>query len=112
MLANLPVHFPVAAPAAAKQDAHMLTEMSERFYVSFPLAPGDVELDGSEAHHLATVSRMRPGVVFILFNGDGRQYRSTIQSIGKKHVTLTVESVSEPIRELPFRLEVAVPLPK
>ena len=109
---NLPVHSPMAAPAAARQDAHMLTEMSERFYVSFPLALGDVELDGSEAHHLATVSRMRPGDEVILFNGDGRQYHSTIQSVAKKHVMLTVETVSEPARELPFRLEVAVPLPK
>jgi 16S rRNA (uracil1498-N3)-methyltransferase len=109
---NLPVHFPVAAPAAARQDAHMLTEMSERFYVSFPLAPGYVQLEGSEAHHLATVSRMRPGDEVILFNGDGRQYHSIIQSIAKKHVTLTVESVSAPIRELPFRLEIVVPLPK
>ena len=109
---NLPVHSPVAAPAAARQDAHMLTEMSERFYVSFPLAPGYVQLDGSEAHHLATVSRMRVGDEVILFNGDGRQYHSLIQSIAKKHVTLTVERVSEPIRELPFRLEVAVPVPR
>jgi 16S rRNA (uracil1498-N3)-methyltransferase len=90
----------------------MLTEMSERFYVSFPLTTGDVQLDGPEAHHLANVSRMRPGDEVILFNGDGQQYHSRVQSVAKKHVMLTVERVAEPVRELPFRLEVAVPLPK
>jgi 16S rRNA (uracil1498-N3)-methyltransferase len=90
----------------------MLTEMSERFYVSFPLAIGDVMVDGPEAHHLAVVSRMRPGDRVILFNGDGCDYAATIQTIAKKHVALTVESVACPGRERPFRLEMAVPLPK
>src|SRR5580704_1943102 len=99
MLVNLPVHSGMAAPAAAKQDAHMLTEMSERFYVSFPLAIGDVELSGPEAHHLATVTRMRPGDRVSLFNGDGLEYAAIIQSIAKKHVTLTIESNSAPLRE-------------
>ncbi len=90
----------------------MLTEMSERFYVSFPLAIGDIQLDGSEAHHLATVSRVRAGDRVILFNGDGREYGAAVQSIAKKQVTLTIESIARPVRERPFRLEMAVPLPK
>lgn len=109
---NLPVHSSVAAPAAAKLDTHMLTEMSERFYVSFPLAIGDFELDGAEAHHLATVSRVRAGDHVVLFNGDGIEYSAVVQTIAKKQVTLSVEMVACPERERPFRLEMAVPLPK
>jgi 16S rRNA (uracil1498-N3)-methyltransferase len=102
----------MATPPAATQDAHMLTEMSERFYVSFPLGPGLVELEGAEAHHLANVSRLRSGDKVILFNGDGSEYSGTIQNIAKKHVTLKIETVASPSRENPFQLVLAAPLPK
>ncbi len=48
--------------------------MAERFYVNCALKPGPVVLHGAEAHHLATVCRLRPGDAVSLFNGDGRQY--------------------------------------
>ena len=35
--------------------------MSERYYLDAPLGLGPVELDGPEAHHLASVCRARPG---------------------------------------------------
>ena len=47
--------------------------MAERFHVNCPLAAGPVTLAGPEAHHLATVCRMRPGDAVTLFNGDGRE---------------------------------------
>jgi 16S rRNA (uracil1498-N3)-methyltransferase len=90
----------------------MLTEMSERFYVSCPLALGDVGLHGPEAHHLANVSRLREGDQVVLFNGDGREYAALVQDVSKKHVTLSVESISSPNRERAYRLELAVPLPR
>jgi 16S rRNA (uracil1498-N3)-methyltransferase len=90
----------------------MLTEMSERFYVSFPLARGDVELRGPEAHHLANVSRIRLGDKVVLFNGDGREYAATVQAVDKKRVALGIDGVSAPARERPFHLEIAAPLPK
>jgi 16S rRNA (uracil1498-N3)-methyltransferase len=86
--------------------------MSERFYVPVPLEPGIVVLHGPEAHHLAVVCRLRAGDAVCLFNGDGREYRATVAEAGKKAVTLEVDSVDAPQRELPFRLEVAVSLPK
>lgn len=109
---NLPVHSGLAAPAAARLDAHKLTEMSERFYVSFPLAVGPAELEGAEAHHLANVSRLRAGDRVILFNGDGCEYGATIQNVAKKHVTLIIDASARPLRERPFQLHLAVPLPK
>jgi 16S rRNA (uracil1498-N3)-methyltransferase len=86
--------------------------MAERFYVNWPLGPGPVDLDGSEAHHLATVCRLRPGDRACLFNGDGREYPAEVLEVGKRRVRLRVLSAEAPARELGFRLEVAVPLPK
>jgi 16S rRNA (uracil1498-N3)-methyltransferase len=86
--------------------------MAERFYVNCPLGPGPVELRGPEAHHLSTVCRLRAGDRVCLFNGDGRQYPAEVRAAGKRHVALEVLAVEAPPRELGFRLEVAVPLPK
>lgn len=86
--------------------------MSDRFYVSSPLAPGPVVLDGPEAHHLAGVCRVRPGDAVCLFNGAGHEYPARIAAVSKRTVTLEVLGVETPPRELGFRLEVAAPLPK
>lgn len=86
--------------------------MSERFYLNSPLALGLVELTGPEAHHLATVSRLRPGDRLCLFNGDGHEYPARLVAAGKRAVTLDVVGKDSPDRELPFHLEVAAPIPK
>ena len=86
--------------------------MADRFYVNCELRPGPVVLQGAEAHHLATVCRLRPGDAVCLFNGDGRQYPAAVVEVGKRAVTLQVQGVEEPRREHGFRLEVAAPLPR
>jgi 16S rRNA (uracil1498-N3)-methyltransferase len=86
--------------------------MTKRFYVNCPLAPGRVRLEGPEAHHLAGVSRLRPGDAVCLFNGDGHEYPAQIVACARRSVDLEVLGVETPGRELPFRVEVAAPLPK
>jgi 16S rRNA (uracil1498-N3)-methyltransferase len=86
--------------------------MAERFYVNCPLEPGRVVMEGPEAHHLATVCRVRPGDRVCLFNGDGRQYPAEVVEAGRRRVALRIVVVEEPSREHAFRLEVAAPLPK
>jgi 16S rRNA (uracil1498-N3)-methyltransferase len=86
--------------------------VSERFFVEQPLSVGPVSLDGPEAHHLATVCRLRPGDAVTLFNGDGREYAAHVVSVGKRAVELEIVAETEPAREVGFRLEVAAPLPK
>ena len=86
--------------------------MAERFFVEQPLAPGPVQLRGPEAHHLATVCRLRPGDRAVLFNGDGRQYPAAVTEVTRRDVTLDVLAVEAPQRELPFPLTVAAALPK
>src|SRR3954447_10806660 len=86
--------------------------MSARFYINLPLCAGPITLDGPEAHHLATVSRLRLGDEVCLFNGDGREYPARITQVAKRVISLEITSVEQPPRELPFTLEVAAPLPK
>lgn len=86
--------------------------MSERYYVNLPLTIGPVTLDGPEAHHLASVCRLRPGDQVCLFNGAGREYPARIIRAARREIDLEILSVAEPQRELPFTLEVAAPIPK
>ena len=86
--------------------------MAERFYVNRDVPLGPFALAGSEAHHLATVCRLRPGDHVCLFNGDGAEYRAEVTAVRKREVDLLVIAVERPVRELGFRLELAAPLPK
>jgi 16S rRNA (uracil1498-N3)-methyltransferase len=86
--------------------------MADRFYINCPLGPGPVVLEGPEAHHLAAVSRVRPGDQVCLFNGDGRAYAAEVVAAERRRVTLRVTDVATARRELPFPLEVAAPLPR
>lgn len=86
--------------------------MSQRFYINWPLAPGPVELAGPEAHHLAAVSRLRPGDQLTLFNGDGQEYPAQVEAITRRTARLEVFAPVVVDRELGFSLEIAAPLPK
>jgi 16S rRNA (uracil1498-N3)-methyltransferase len=86
--------------------------MSERFYVNWPLAPGEVVLEGPEAHHLAAVCRIRPGDEVCLFDGDGLEYPARVLSAARRRVTLEVAVPLVPARELASPVEVAAPLPR
>jgi 16S rRNA (uracil1498-N3)-methyltransferase len=86
--------------------------MADRFYINCPLAPGPVRIQGAEAHHLATVCRLRPGDPVCLFNGDGHEYPATVQSVSRKEVQLQILGSESPERELPMVLTLAAPLPK
>jgi 16S rRNA (uracil1498-N3)-methyltransferase len=86
--------------------------MSDRYYLDDDLSPGEVELTGAEAHHLAVVCRIRAGEEVVLFNGRGEQYQARVLEANKRSVVVEVLRVERPAREVGFRLEVAVALPK
>jgi 16S rRNA (uracil1498-N3)-methyltransferase len=86
--------------------------MNERFYVNSPLASGPFMLQGPEAHHLATVRRLRVEDRVCLFNGDGREYPAEVRSVRRRDVELHVGPAACPQREIGLRLEVAAPVPK
>jgi 16S rRNA (uracil1498-N3)-methyltransferase len=91
---------------------HIVPWMSERFYINLPLQPGPVSLEGSEAHHLAGVCRLRPGDQVTLFNGDGQEYPARLTFVARRQVDLEITEHLSPRRELPVPVEVAAPLPK
>ncbi len=86
--------------------------MADRYYVDCELAPGRIELEGPEAHHLAVVCRVRPGDAVCLFNGNGREYAAAVVEVDRRGVTVQITGVAAPEREHTFRVEVAAPLPK
>jgi 16S rRNA (uracil1498-N3)-methyltransferase len=86
--------------------------MAERFYINCELGLGPVLLSGAEAHHLATVCRLRAGDRVCLFNGDGGEYPAVVRSVARRRVELEVQGSESPPRELPFHLRAAVSLPK
>jgi 16S rRNA (uracil1498-N3)-methyltransferase len=86
--------------------------MSDRFYTSDDLGPGEYLLTGAEAHHIATVRRLAAGDRITLFNGDGNEYAAEIISVVKKGVALQILSVAAVDRELSFDVAIAAALPK
>ncbi len=86
--------------------------MADRFYTDQPLNPGEIVLDGAEAHHLAAVRRFVPGDTVTLFNGDGDEYPAEVLIAGKKQVVVVVQKRVEANRELPFSLVIASAIPK
>jgi 16S rRNA (uracil1498-N3)-methyltransferase len=86
--------------------------VSDRFFFDGPLGPGDVTLEGPEAHHLVAVRRFAAGDPMTLFNGDGHEYPALVAEVGKKWVTVQVTGVLTPDRELGFPLHIASALPK
>ena len=86
--------------------------MSDRFFYDGPLGPGEVVLAGPEAHHLAAVRRFAAGDSVTLFNGDGHEYSARVLDVGKRRVSVRVDGVLSPERELGFPLHVASALPK
>lgn len=85
--------------------------MSERFYIDAQ-PHGSFALDGPEAHHLTTVRRFVVGDTVTLFNGDGNEYPATIESIGKRQVSLHVGGAIAVDREVAIRIEIASAVPK
>ena len=86
--------------------------MAERFHVNIDLSPGQIFIDGPEAHHLGTVCRIRPGDRVCLFNGDGHEYPATVIEVSRRDVVVDVTERRSPLRENASRLHIATALPK
>jgi 16S rRNA (uracil1498-N3)-methyltransferase len=86
--------------------------MANRFFTPDPLAPGEYVLAGPDAHHLATVRRLRPGDHIVLFNGDGNEYPAEILTADRKRTLVNIRSVEPVCREATRVLHVAAAMPK
>jgi len=70
-------------------------------------------LAGDEARHLRDVLRLTPGDEVFLFNGEGREYRCSVQDVGRDSSTLSViEEVEAASNESTLKLTLAMALLK
>ncbi len=65
-----------------------------RIYVPGAVAAGPLTLSGDAAKRLAGVMRVAAGDGVMLFGGDGREWRTTVESVGKGAVLLQVHGVA------------------
>ncbi|REK26290.1 MAG: 16S rRNA (uracil(1498)-N(3))-methyltransferase [Planctomycetota bacterium] len=86
--------------------------MSRRFFCTEPLSQSQVRLTDSEAHHLIHVMRAQVGDEVVLFDGSGTEAAARVAELGRTDAVLAVLSRDQVDRELPFRLTLAVALPK
>jgi len=71
-----------------------------RIHVETPLTTGaEVELSEDAARHVVTVLRLRAGAVLELFDGSGGSHRGRILTVGKRSVTVRLESFDRQERE-------------
>ncbi len=76
-----------------------------RIYTQQSLAVNQqLELTDSAANHVGRVLRMRPEELLILFNGEGKSYQGRIIDIGKKAVSVLLESEIESVTSSPLSL--------
>ncbi|WP_373974205.1 16S rRNA (uracil(1498)-N(3))-methyltransferase [Chitinibacter sp. SCUT-21] len=75
-----------------------------RFYVDQALGLGlEFDLPEGVARHVQVV-RMQPDETITLFNGQGGEYQAVISAMGKKTVSVRVESFADINRESPLHL--------
>jgi 16S rRNA (uracil1498-N3)-methyltransferase len=90
----------------------MRIAMSARYFCETPICGETATLSAGEAHHLSRVMRASVGDAVVLFDGSGAEFTSRIERIAKSSVELSLIERREIDRELPFRLTLAVALPK
>lgn len=62
-----------------------------RVYTPEHLSPGPLTLSGDTARRLTGVMRISPGEPLLLFGGDGREWRATVQSAARGAVLVAIE---------------------
>lgn len=86
--------------------------MTHRFFYEGSLDDELLQLDGSEAHHLLHVLRMKVGDEVLLFNGTGIEAEGQIEKTGRKTVDIKVVRRHEIEAETQVPLILATAVPK
>ena len=85
--------------------------MPHRFFYDGPFDTDQLLLDGSEAHHLLHVLRMRTGESVLLFNGTGAEAEGVITNTSRKsaEIQVTARHAAQISAQVPLILATAVP---
>jgi 16S rRNA (uracil1498-N3)-methyltransferase len=82
-----------------------------RFFVDLPLtAAGELTLPPGAARHVQ-VLRLQPGDALTLFDGSGPEWQAEVVAMGRSEVRVRLIEASEPRRELPRAVTLAVVMP-
>jgi 16S rRNA (uracil1498-N3)-methyltransferase len=85
--------------------------MSPRLYVEQALhADALLSLPPGPARHVQ-VLRLQPGAEITLFNGEGGEWRATVQQMGRSEVQVRLHERDAVDRELPQRITLAIGMP-
>ncbi len=69
-----------------------------RLYRPGHLGPGPLQLEGDDARRLGSVMRLAAGDSFVVFAGDGREWRAAVDTVSRSGLAATV---SELVRQAP-----------
>ena len=95
-------------PANIELSPHPPAMRTIRIHVPQPLATDtEFALPTQAGEHVARVLRMTVGDALVLFNGDGHDYAATITAVGKREVSVRVDSSERVNNESPLRLTLA-----
>jgi 16S rRNA (uracil1498-N3)-methyltransferase len=84
-----------------------------RVFVDGELRPGNiVELERNTASHLAKVLRARSGDELVLFNGDGREFPASIESVRGSRVSASINAARSVDRESPLKVTLIQCVPR
>lgn len=67
-----------------------------RLFIDTPLGPGDLQLEGAQAHYLTAVLRLQPGAEVRLFDDRTGEWAATVGPVGKRRLVLTVRQQVAP----------------
>ena len=82
-----------------------------RFFVDTPLtAAGEIALPSGAARHVQ-VLRLQPGDALTLFDGSGPEWQAEVTAMGRSAVHVRLIAPSQPSRELPRAVTLAVVMP-
>lgn len=85
--------------------------MPARLYIEQPLqADTLITLPSGPARHVQ-VLRLQPGAEITLFNGEGGEWRATVQQMGRSEVQVQVQQHDPVDRELPHPITLAIGMP-
>ncbi|MFT7128855.1 MAG: 16S rRNA (uracil1498-N3)-methyltransferase [Gammaproteobacteria bacterium] len=71
-----------------------------------------VRLEENPSQHLSKVLRLQEGAQLIVFNGKGGQFEAAIDTIEKKHITITIGKFNPIDRESPLNIHLGIALSK
>ncbi len=87
-------------------------QSTPRLFTPTALAPGPRTIEGTQAHYLASVMRMKPGDPVKLFDGATGEWLAIARDIGKRHLTVEVTEQLRPREAVPDLWLCAAPLKK